>query len=140
MRSRCLAAQLGLGVGDQVVGLGGEADEHLARALGGAEPGEDVGRRLEDDLGHAVVLLDLAGRGRASGRKSATAAAITMTSASRLRLDSAACISAAVSTAHDAHAGRRGQVDGGDERDVGAAGGGLGGDGVALLAASCGWR
>ena len=59
-----LGAELGRGVGHRSVGLGGEADEHLARALGGAEPGEDVGRRLEDDLGHAVVLLELAGGGR----------------------------------------------------------------------------
>ena len=55
-----LGDELGRGVGDEVGGLGGEPDEHLARALGRAEAGEDVGRRLEHDLGHALVLLDLA--------------------------------------------------------------------------------
>ena len=62
-----LAAQLALGVGDEIVGLGGEPDERLARALGRAEPGEDVGRRLEHDVRDAAVLLDLAGAGRPSG-------------------------------------------------------------------------
>ena len=60
MRSRCLRRELRLPRSrEDVVGLGGEADERLTRALARAEGGEDVGRRLEDDLGHAAVLLDL---------------------------------------------------------------------------------
>ena len=50
-----LALELAGGVGDDVVGLGGEADEHLARALAGAQRGQDVGGGLEHDVGDAVV-------------------------------------------------------------------------------------
>src|SRR5918996_1905064 len=47
----------------QVVGLGGEADEHL---FGGslAQLAEDVGRGFEDHLGHAGLLLQLGLRDR----------------------------------------------------------------------------
>ena len=140
MRSMPLRLQLVGGVGAQVVGLGGEADEHLAGAPAGAELGEDVGGGLEDDLGRAAGLLDLAGRRRRTGRKSATAAAITTTSAPSARLSTACSISAAVSTRTTSMPTRHGQADGGDERDLGAAGGGLLGDGVALLARASGCR
>src|SRR3954454_1863316 len=45
-----LAPQLRLGVGDDIGGFGGEADQQLPRPLAGAQPGEDVGRRFQDDL------------------------------------------------------------------------------------------
>ena len=41
------------------LGLGREADQELARLLALPERGEDVGRGLEHDLGHAVALLQL---------------------------------------------------------------------------------
>ena len=98
------------------------------------ERGEDVGGRLEDDSGDTGVLLELPSAA-ALGRKSATAAAITTTSArrraSRARRRS---ISAAVSTSTTSTPGGRRTVDGGDEGDLGAPGGGLGGEGVTLLA------
>ena len=50
MRSTCFATSFAVGVGDEIVGLGGETDEHLPAALARTETGEDVGRRLEHDL------------------------------------------------------------------------------------------
>ncbi len=43
----------------EVVGLGREPDDDLRRRLRGSEPGEDVGRRLQHDVGNATLLLDL---------------------------------------------------------------------------------
>ena len=69
-----------------------------------------------------------------TGRKSATAAAITTTSWSRAARSIASCISAAVSTRITvAPCGRR-EADGGHERDGGTPLCGLRGDGIALLA------
>ena len=48
-----LAAQLAGGVGGDVVGLGREPDEDLARALAPAELGQDVDGGLELDAGAA---------------------------------------------------------------------------------------
>src|SRR3954467_5883118 len=56
-----LAPQLRLGVGHDIGGFGGEADQQLPRALARTEPGEDVGRRFEHDLGRTGILLHLAG-------------------------------------------------------------------------------
>ena len=75
-----MRSQLRLGIGHQIAGLGREADQHLPGGLAGAEPGEDVGRRLEHDLGNPASFLILP-LGQLTGRKSATAAAITTTSA-----------------------------------------------------------
>ena len=47
-----------------VVGLGREADDRLAGTLACAEVDEKVVRRLEDDLGDAIFLLELARRRR----------------------------------------------------------------------------
>ena len=63
------------------LGLGGEAHEDLVRVASLAQAAQDVGRRLEDDLGDASSFLSLR-PAAALGRKSATAAAITTTSAS----------------------------------------------------------
>ena len=70
------------------------------------------------------------------GRKSATAAAMTTTSAVDASASTAACISAAVSTGTQLGAGRRGQADRRDQRHLGTQRQRLGGDGVALLAAA----
>ena len=113
-----LGDQLGAGVGEEVGGLGGEPDEHLARSLRRAEAGEDVRRRLEHDVGHAVVLLDLAG-GRRLGPEVGDGGGHHDDVGVAARPRTAACIWAAVSTAHDAHAVRCRQVDGADEHDVG---------------------
>ena len=96
-----LGDELRLGVGDEVVGLGGEADEHLTGALAGAEPGEDVGGRLEDDLGDAVALLQLAVGGGRSGGSRRRRRPSRSRRHRRPPLRSPTCISAAVSTAHD---------------------------------------
>ena len=66
-----LAAELGCRIGHHIAGLGGEADQVCPGRLLAPSAGEDVGRRLEDDLGHAGVLLDLAGLGslRAGSRR-----------------------------------------------------------------------
>src|SRR4051794_10214258 len=45
-----LAAQLDLGVGQDIGGFGGEADQQLPGPLARAQAGKDVRRRLEDDL------------------------------------------------------------------------------------------
>ncbi len=54
-----LAPELALGVRPERLGLGCKADQGLAGALRGAEAGEDVRRRLEEDLGRTAFLLDL---------------------------------------------------------------------------------
>src|SRR5947209_6841782 len=54
-----LAPKLVFGLAGYVERLGREPDQHLAGPLGRAEAGQDVGRRLEHDLGDAVVLLEL---------------------------------------------------------------------------------
>ena len=59
IRSSCLRSSFDAGVRLEVVGLGREADERLPGRLVGTQPGEDVGGRLEHDLGRAVVLLEL---------------------------------------------------------------------------------
>ena len=55
-----LGDEFGGGVGDEIVGLRGEADEHLTVAFAGSETGQDVGRRFEHDLRCAVTLLQFA--------------------------------------------------------------------------------
>ena len=118
-----------------VGGLGREADEHLARALAlgrgrrgcrWSARGRPRGRR------RAFLIFSSAG---ALGRKSATAAAMTTTSASAAA-SSTACLHLAprCRPATTSTPARRRPVGGGDEGDVGAAGGGLVGEGVALLA------
>ena len=67
------------------------------------------------------------------GRKSATAAAITITSA-LARASTSRCICSAVSTRDDGDAGGRRELDGAHEHDRRATRRGLGGDRVALLA------
>ena len=54
-----LGRELGRRVLPEPLGLGREADHDLPGALARAELGEDVGGRLEHDLGHAVALLHL---------------------------------------------------------------------------------
>ena len=93
-----LAGQLGRRVAAQVRGLRGEADEDLAVGLAGAQGGQDVLGLLQHDRVEAAgLLLDLAAATRA-GRKSATAAAMTITSALGEAVIIASCICAAVST------------------------------------------
>ena len=72
--------------------------------------------------------------GGSLGRKSATAAAITTTSARRRPAHHCVLHLGRGLHRHDLDARRRGPADGGDEGDVGAAAGGHLGDGVALLA------
>ena len=57
-----LGHQLGRGPLGHLVGLGGEAHQHLTRAPAPAQLGEDVRRRLEDQLGDAVGLVELGRR------------------------------------------------------------------------------
>jgi hypothetical protein len=54
-----LAPQLRLRVREDVVGLCREPAEGLVGQLSGAERGEDVGGRLEDDLGVPVSFFIL---------------------------------------------------------------------------------
>jgi hypothetical protein len=61
-----LALELATGVGLELIGLGGEADQGLTDRLAGTQPGEYVGGGLEHDLGNAFVLLELAVRSIAS--------------------------------------------------------------------------
>ena len=75
---RACARSFSAACSTQVVGLGREADEHLARRLVAPEVDEEVVGGLEHDLGDALVLLELARPAAALGRKSATAAAITI--------------------------------------------------------------
>ena len=92
--------------GREILGLGREADHDLARRLARAELGEDVERSARGRSRAPVALLQLGVAG-ALGRKSATAAAMTMTSWLGARARTAACISAAVSTRTTSDAGRR---------------------------------
>ena len=128
-----LGAELRLGVGEEIARLGGEPDEHLPRTLGGAEPGQDVRRLLQDDLRHAVALLELAiggllrtevGDGGGHDDDGGVAALLLDR---RLQLGG---------SFHAAHAGANWwrTVDGADEHDVGPACRRLSGDRVALLA------
>ncbi len=90
------------------VGLGREPDQDLSRAPAAAELGQDVGGRLEDELGHARRPCDSLVSDGALGRKSATAAAMTTTSAPSARARARPrSISAAVSTRTTVDAGRR---------------------------------
>ena len=54
-----LAPELALGVLAERLGLGREPDQRLTRALRRSEASQDVGGRLEDDLGRPAFLLDL---------------------------------------------------------------------------------
>jgi hypothetical protein len=127
------AHQLGPRVRHHVGGLRGEADQHLAGPPPGPEAGEDVGGRLEHDVGRAPLLLDLVvgdglrpevGDGRGHHDH---VGLLGGGGHGRLHLRRAL-------DPHDLGAGRAGQVGGRDEDDVRAAGHGLVGDGVALLA------
>ena len=85
MRSRRLRSQLAGGVGQQVVGLGREARRAPGRpACAGPRSARMSGVGSSTISGDAAVLLDLA-VGHHLGRKSATAAAITTTSAPAAR-------------------------------------------------------
>ena len=82
--SRPLRVELVAAVGDRALAvLGGEADERLARRGGAAASAArtSVGALQRERRAVAPVLLDLALRPRRPGRKSATAAAISSTSA-----------------------------------------------------------
>ena len=100
-RAACSAALL-----DEVVGLGREADQHLARALVAPEVDEDVVGGLEHDLGDAVVLLELAVRRRLGPEVGDRRRHHDRRRRRRRRASTASCISAAVSTAHDLDARR----------------------------------
>ena len=91
--------------------------------LRGAEAGEDVGRRLEDDVGDAVVLLDLLVGDRRPGGSRRRRRPSRRRRRRRCRASTACSISAAVLDPHDARCRpATGTVDGGDERDLGARG------------------
>ena len=92
-----------------------------------------VGSRTICGTPWSFLILPSAAR---TGRKSATAAAMTTTSAAGARSSIAACICAAVSTGRTLTPAGAGQVDGADDRHLGTLRGRLGGDRVALLAAA----
>jgi hypothetical protein len=56
-----LAGQLGLGVGQQIAVSAAKPTRICPAGLAAPEPGEDVGRGLEDDVGRPSSLLELAG-------------------------------------------------------------------------------
>ena len=59
IRSTPLAASLAVRPLGHLLGLRREPDQHLARPPAPAQLGEDVRRRLEDQVGHAVGLVQL---------------------------------------------------------------------------------
>ena len=137
-RSTPLRASLRRPALERIVGLGGEADQHLPGPAPGGQAGQDVGGRLEHQLGDPVLLGQLP-TGRRLGRKSATAAAMTTTSApsaaapDRLPPCRPPSPRRPASTA-PADVGRQGERRRGDQRHRRPAAGRRLGQGVALLA------
>ena len=131
-RGRSGAAGRGSGAG--AGRLGREAHQHLAGAAPGARgrpgcrgwaPGRCPARPSAFLSFWPAIAL---------GRKSATAAAMTMTSASPARAMHGRFHLGRGLDRDDLDAGRGGQADGADQGDLGPPPGQLGGDGVALLA------
>ena len=72
IQSALLASRLAIGLLDDLLGLGREADQQARALLAGAELGEDVAGRHEISCGGPSPFLSLLGAG--STRQSATAA------------------------------------------------------------------
>ena len=109
IQSAPLRRELRPGVGDEVVGLGGEADDQRRAAVPRwRDRREDVGVLGEGERRRlaGAVLLDLAGA-RLPTRQSATAAAMTATSAG------------SAASHRRQHLARRLDMDDGDARRIG---------------------